>query len=322
MVTVSESVIMLPQELAYLTENELEFRPPLIPQTVEPEAIAKWLKSGWEKTWLEAAKSEGFHVGGVYDQRLGRVIMKMRDAQSDTSTFRYSLQIAAALLISYAAEIALPDWRTRRSPTTVNERKYEKSTKTPVDGATFLGQWQFVQPIDFQLPTIERDGSHDEVCLVSIPRAGLPMQEVGMKMLRDCVAHLIGLYRGPNAKPYVYQMTITPAIRSHKILLLDPMLATGGSIIAAVKILAAFGVPEENITVVSVFAAPEGVLAVKKECPGVRIVAGSLDWCLNANAYILPGCGDAGDRIFRTEGAAPAIKFGIPLEEVLSRISA
>ena len=118
-------------------------------------------------------------------------------------------------------------------------------------------------------------------------------------MLPDARVGHIGLYRDEvTLKPIDYYLKFPRKLRNALVLLLDPMLATGGSATSAVSVLKEKGA--ENIRFVSLVAAPEGVLALHRRHPDVRIYTCSLDRRLNNKGYILPGLGDAGDRIFGT----------------------
>ena len=148
--------------------------------------------------------------------------------------------------------------------------------------------------------TIQNVIASNKICLVPILRAGLAMSEGFLELLpRAKVGHL-GLYRDPKThKPVEYFCKLPKDIKNLNVYLLDPMFATGGSAIDAVNTLKKHGV--KNITFVCMVAAPEGVIAFRKKFKDVPIVIGVLDRQLNKNKYILPGIGDAGDRIFGTE---------------------
>jgi uracil phosphoribosyltransferase len=90
-------------------------------------------------------------------------------------------------------------------------------------------------------------------------------------------------------------------IKDHHVLLLDPMLATGGSAVAAVSVMLDAGVPQDHITFVNLIAAPEGVRTLLGKFPHVQAVCGMVDESLNSHKYIVPGIGDFGDRYFGTD---------------------
>ena len=136
--------------------------------------------------------------------------------------------------------------------------------------------------------------------LVPILRAGLGMVEGMLNILPSAKVGHIGLYRDPETlKPVEYYLKLPTDISERDIFLLDPMLATGGSAIDAISSLKKRGV--KSIRLLNIIAAPEGVKAVQKAHPDVDIYIASLDRELNEHAYILPGLGDAGDRLFGTK---------------------
>jgi uracil phosphoribosyltransferase len=110
----------------------------------------------------------------------------------------------------------------------------------------------------------------------------------------------IGLFRDPQTlQPVEYYCKLPPDLALREILLLDPMLATGGSASAAIALLKAHG--GQRITLLNILAAPEGIALVREKHPDVAIYSAALDERLNEHGYILPGLGDAGDRLFGTE---------------------
>jgi uracil phosphoribosyltransferase len=137
------------------------------------------------------------------------------------------------------------------------------------------------------------------VVLVPILRAGLGFLDGFLDVIpQACVAH-IGLKRDESSlRPMTYYSNLPANIADCEILLLDPMLATGGSAIEAVRLLRAAGA--KRIRFACLVAAPEGVEAFSHAWPDVPIFTAALDRCLNEHGYILPGLGDAGDRLFGT----------------------
>lgn len=141
--------------------------------------------------------------------------------------------------------------------------------------------------------------SGKKIALVPILRAGLGMVEGILKMIPAAKVGHIGLYRDPNTlQPIEYYCKLPVDISERDVLLLDPMLATGGSAIAAIDGLKRRGV--KHIKLMNLIASPQGVEAVQKSHPDVEIFIAGLDEKLNDKGYILPGLGDAGDRIFGT----------------------
>ena len=137
------------------------------------------------------------------------------------------------------------------------------------------------------------------VCLVPILRAGLGMVDAMLSLLPAARVGHIGLYRDPATKlPVEYYCKLPPDVAERVVIVLDPMLATGGSAVAAINFLKQRGV--KHVKLVNIIGAPEGVQVVKEAHPDVDIYLGALDKCLNDNAYIVPGLGDAGDRLFGT----------------------
>ncbi len=138
------------------------------------------------------------------------------------------------------------------------------------------------------------------VVLVPILRAGLGLVGGFVEILPDARVGHIGLYRDEQSlKPVDYYFKVPKNIREAVVFLLDPMLATGGSAAAALTYLKNHGA--KTLVCVTLVAAPEGVRQVHKIHPEVKIYTCALDKRLNSRGYILPGLGDAGDRIFGTE---------------------
>ena len=138
------------------------------------------------------------------------------------------------------------------------------------------------------------------VVLVPILRAGLGLVGGFVEVLPDSRVGHIGLYRDEQSlRPVDYYFKVPRNIRDAMVFLLDPMLATGGSAAAALTYLKHHGA--KSLVCVTLVAAPEGVRRVHKDHPEVKIYTCALDKKLNARGYILPGLGDAGDRIFGTE---------------------
>lgn len=138
-----------------------------------------------------------------------------------------------------------------------------------------------------------------KLAIVPILRAGLGMVDGLLSLVPVAKVGHIGLYRDPKTHlPVEYYCKLPQDIEDRIVILVDPMLATGGSAVDALTMLKARGC--KNIKFMCLVAAPEGVAAVKEAHPDVDIYTASLDERLNENAYIVPGLGDAGDRIFGT----------------------
>ena len=137
------------------------------------------------------------------------------------------------------------------------------------------------------------------VGIVPILRAGLGMVSGVQKLIPNAKVGHIGLYRNEEThQPVEYFCKLPKSIAKCDVFLIDPMLATGGSAVDAVKSLKKYGV--KSISFICIIAAPEGVEAFAKEYPEIPLYVGCLDRELNENAYICPGLGDCGDRIFGT----------------------
>lgn len=136
--------------------------------------------------------------------------------------------------------------------------------------------------------------------VVPILRAGLGMADGLVELMPSARVGHIGLYRDPETKmPKEYYVSL-PEPGGRLFILCDPMLATGNSAVHAVKVLQDRGVEEQNIRFLALVAAPEGVQVMLDACPGVAIYVAALDEKLTPDAYIVPGLGDAGDRIYGT----------------------
>jgi uracil phosphoribosyltransferase len=140
-----------------------------------------------------------------------------------------------------------------------------------------------------------------KVALISILRAGLGMVEGLQELIPSARQGHIGLYRDHATHLPVEYLVKLPEPEGRIFILVDPMLATGNSAVHAVDVLGRHGVADEHIRFMALVAAPEGVARLSGAHPRVQIFAAALDRCLNDNAYILPGLGDAGDRMFGTK---------------------
>jgi uracil phosphoribosyltransferase len=192
-------------------------------------------------------------------------LTQLRDASADYRTFRGLLQEIAALMVYEVTR----DWPTM-----------PKSVQTPLEKMT--GH------------VLAR-----QVTLVPILRAGLGMVDGVLRLLPDARIGHLGVYRDEKTlEPVSYYSKLPPDIAATEVLLIDPMLATGGSGSAAISYLKQAGV--NKIKFVCLVAAPEGIAAVHRQHPQVPIYCAAVDRQLNERGYILPGLGDAGDRIFGT----------------------
>lgn len=140
----------------------------------------------------------------------------------------------------------------------------------------------------------------NSIAIVPILRAGLGMVDGILSLFPAAKVGHIGLYRDEETlEPQEYYCKLPSHIEDKVVMVVDPMLATGGSACDAIKMLKKRGC--NKIKLMSIIAAPEGVDKVAKAHPDVEIFVSTLDRCLNEHGYILPGLGDAGDRIFGTK---------------------
>lgn len=194
-------------------------------------------------------------------------ITLMRNEKTSTKEFR-SLVEEVAMLMGYEALSDL--------------QMIETTVKTPIE--------------ETRQPVI----AGKKLAIVPILRAGLGMVSGIQALVPSARIGHIGLYRDPEThEPHEYYCKLPEPIEERQILVVDPMLATGGSAIAAVDFIKQHG--GKRIKFMSIIAAPEGVKALTQAHPDVQLYVGCLDRCLNENAYICPGLGDAGDRIFGTK---------------------
>ena len=192
-------------------------------------------------------------------------ISMLRSKETGTKDFR-ELICEIALLIGYEA--------TRDLPVT------EYTVSTPV-----------AEAVGSRLPR--------QVCLVPFLRAGLGMGDALLTLIPAARVGHIGLYRDPQTlEPVEYYCKMPPDLAERVVLVLDPMLATGGSAAAAITCLKQRGA--KSIKMLNIIGSPEGVKKVTTAHPDVDIYLGSLDEKLNDHGYIVPGLGDAGDRLFGT----------------------
>ena len=155
--------------------------------------------------------------------------------------------------------------------------------------------------ISVQTPVAEATCRKIDTDLVVVPilRAGVGMLEGILELVPTARVGFVGLYRDETTKqPVTYYERFPPQIRGGTCIVIDPMLATGGSTLAAIDLLKERGA--EDIVVVCIVTCPEGIALVEEHHPDVRIYAAAIDNNLNENKYIVPGLGDAGDRLFGT----------------------
>ena len=194
-------------------------------------------------------------------------ISRLRDKHTGTSEFRKIVE-EIAILMGYEALRDLP--------------LEEVEVETPIESC--------------MTPVI----SGRKLAVVPVLRAGLGMVNGITTLVPTAKIGHIGLYRDPEThKPHEYYCKLPESISERLVVMVDPMLATGGSAVAAVDFIKQRG--GKNIKCLFIIAAPEGLKALQEAHPDVEIYVGHLDRDLNKAAYICPGLGDAGDRIFGTE---------------------
>jgi len=140
----------------------------------------------------------------------------------------------------------------------------------------------------------------NEIIFVPILRAGVGMLEGVLNLLPEASVAFVGMYRDPQTKePVTYYEKFPENSEGAMAFIIDPMLATGGSIVAAIDLIKQRGI--RSIKVIAIIAAPEGLARVEAAHPEVDIYVGAVDEYLDEHKYIIPGLGDAGDRLFGTK---------------------
>ncbi len=148
--------------------------------------------------------------------------------------------------------------------------------------------------------TVQKIIAGEKIAIVPILRAGLGMVNGMLNLVPTAKVGHIGMYRDETTmQPHEYYCKLPPDIDKRLIVVVDPMLATGGSAIDAISQIKSYG--GSNIKFLCLIAAPEGIAALTKAHPDVQIYCANVDEGLNENCYIVPGLGDAGDRIFGTK---------------------
>lgn len=213
-----------------------------------------------------STKAFGEHVHVMDHPLVAHKLTIMRDKNTSVKDFR-ELVSEIGMLITYEA--------TRDLPLTT------KTVETPICTA--------------EEPTL----AGKKIAVVPILRAGLGLVDGVLRMVPSARVGHIGMFRDEETlEPHVYFCKMPKDIAERDIMIVDPMLATGGSAIAAIDYLRRQGA--RDIELMVIISAPEGIAAVLEADPGVHIFTCSVDERLNDDAYILPGLGDAGDRIFGT----------------------
>ena len=199
-------------------------------------------------------------------------LCRMRDKNTDSQGVRIATRKITRVLLYEAAK---------------NLPLVEKEIETPV--------------VKTKVKTVEEDIN---IIISPILRAGLIFTDEAIDILRQaCIRH-IGMYRDEKTlKPVWYYNKVpmeAPNPEKFYIYITDPMLATGNSLLEAIKLYADKNIPMENIKVICIMAAPEGIKNIHAKYPNVEIITATVDEGINEKGYIIPGMGDAGDRIFNT----------------------
>jgi uracil phosphoribosyltransferase len=197
---------------------------------------------------------------------LRRLLTILRDQETPHGVFRQTLD-DAAMILAYESMRSL--------------RAAEHDVRTPLETASGVSL-------------------ADEVVIVAILRAGLGLVDGFLRLVPDARVGHLGMYRDEEAlRPVGYYENVPSGVADAEVFVVDPMLATGGSATQAIARLKRAGARRIHFT--CLVAAPEGVAALREAHPDVDIVTAAVDRCLDANGYIRPGLGDAGDRIFGTD---------------------
>ncbi|WP_296418719.1 uracil phosphoribosyltransferase [Pseudooctadecabacter sp.] len=207
------------------------------------------------------------HLTHVTHPLVQHKLTLMRDQETPTAVFRQLLREISQLL---AYEV------TRELPMTT------KSIETPMEA--------------MEAPTLEGR----KLALISILRAGNGLLDGMLELIPSARVGFVGLYRDEETlQPVQYYFKVPDHLEDRMVIAVDPMLATGNSSIAAIDLLKKAGA--KDIRFLCLLASPEGIAAMKEAHPDVPIVTAAVDSHLNDNGYIVPGLGDAGDRMFGTK---------------------
>lgn len=159
-----------------------------------------------------------------------------------------------------------------------------------------------VEDYEIETPMTRMIGKRmkNDIVIVPILRAGVGMLDGILKLVPNARVGFLGIYRDHDTKlPVEYYSKLPENLTNPLVFIIDPMLATGGSVVAAIDILKKQGY--DHIVLISIISAPEGIKVVEKAHPDVQIFTGNVDDFLDENKYIVPGLGDAGDRLYGTK---------------------
>ncbi|MFA5518316.1 MAG: uracil phosphoribosyltransferase [Spirochaetota bacterium] len=159
-----------------------------------------------------------------------------------------------------------------------------------------------VEDYEIKTPMTKMIGKRmkNDIVIVPILRAGVGMLDGILKLVPNARVGFLGIYRDHDTKlPVEYYSKLPENLTNPLVFIIDPMLATGGSVVAAIDILKKQGF--DHIVLISIISAPEGIKVVEDAHPDVQIFTGNVDDFLDENKYIIPGLGDAGDRLYGTK---------------------
>ncbi|MFM9330730.1 uracil phosphoribosyltransferase [Paenibacillus mesotrionivorans] len=189
-----------------------------------------------------------------------------------------------------------------------DETTNTKDFRELVDEVATLMAYEITRDIPLEKTTVKTPVSEAECQIISgrmlglipILRAGLGMVDGVLKLIPAAKVGHIGLYRDPETlQPVEYYVKLPTDVTERELIVIDPMLATGGSAIAAIDVLKKRNCTQ--IKMMNLIASPEGIRAVQEAHPDVDIYVAAIDTYLNEHGYIVPGLGDAGDRLFGTK---------------------
>jgi len=157
-------------------------------------------------------------------------------------------------------------------------------------------------PIETPIAPAQGVAIKPHIVLIPILRSGITMLEPFLDYFTKATVGVVGLKRDEKtAIAHMYYNNVPPIPDNHKIIILDPMIATGGTAVSTLEILKERGIKEENIIFASIICAPEGLQNIRSEFPKITILTAGIDDQLNKDKFIIPGLGDFGDRYFGTE---------------------
>ena len=198
-------------------------------------------------------------------------------------------------------QIIISNLRNKKSDTALFRSASDKIANfLAQEASTFVK----IKKVPISTPIAKTVGyaSAQNVVLIPILRAGLALLPAFLYYFEKAKVGFIGLKRDEKTfEPHEYYKNIPKIKENDRVILLDPMLATGGSAVASVKILNKIGVKESQILCVFLISAPQGLKNLTTKYPGIKLIVAIKDKTLNKNMYIVPGLGDFGDRYFGTD---------------------